>query len=103
MPEPIEGPYIVEQLGYKKLAGFVSEVTIAGKGFLRIDVPDSKEGTLATQYISPDSIYALTPTTEEMVRSLAQSYQPQPVQRWELPAPTRSTSALVEQEFEDDE
>lgn len=102
MPETIEGPYIVEQLGHKKIVGFVSEVTIAGKGFLRVDVPKSKTETLATQYISPDTIYALTPTTEDIVRRLAQNYQPAPVQRWELPAPARSTDALTEHDFEED-
>jgi hypothetical protein len=94
---------ILELMGHRKMAGYVSEVTFAGKGMIRIDVPgkrptlteriESGEGGLpggdepcATQLYSPDALYCLTPTSEEMARAVAASAQPMPVARWELPA-----------------
>lgn len=80
-----EGWAVLELMGHRRLAGYVSEQEIAGKGFLRLDVPDG-DTTAATQFYSPASVYCLTPTTEDIARSVAKRNQPTPVQRWELPA-----------------
>ena len=85
--QKFEGWVILEQLGHKRLGGYVREETVAGQGFLRIEIPDEGEKIQATQYINPSTIYAITPTTEEMARAVALRNKPQPVQRWELPAP----------------
>jgi hypothetical protein len=61
---------IVEMLGHRQLAGRVTEQTIAGVGFLRVDVP-RKDGAEVTKLISPKSVYALTPCTEEVARACA--------------------------------
>lgn len=80
---------IVEQMGHKRIAGRVTEVVLAGHGFLRIDVPsaDDPEKWSATQFISPasGSIYALTPVSEEVARAVARTAKPEPVHTWELP------------------
>lgn len=85
-----EGWAILELMGHRKLGGYVSEVEIAGRGMLRLDVPsiapDAPEAH-ATQFYSPQALYCLTPVTEDTARALAARNQPQPVQRWELPAP----------------
>jgi hypothetical protein len=80
----------------EKLAGYVTEATIAGLGFLRIDVHETchealeKDGyrrcqkhdcdspydvIVATQYISlaSGSIYAMTPVSEEVARLVAKT------------------------------
>lgn len=95
--EVFEGWCIIEQLGHKILGGYVREVTIAGHGFLHVDVPDEGDKLQATQLINPTTIYALTPTTEYMARAVALRNKPHPVQRWELPAPK------VEEEIDDNE
>ena len=104
--EQFEGFAIVELLGHRKLGGYVREVTIAGAGFLRIDVPGESVNGLslikATQYIPPSSLYCLTPTTEEMARAVATRYQPEPVQRWELPAPREESYRYPEADRDDD-
>lgn len=74
---------ILELMGHRRLAGHLTEVEIAGKGFLRIDVPGGG-GPDATQFISPASVYAITPTTEETARKVATLSRPQPVTPWEL-------------------
>lgn len=74
---------ILELLGHRRVAGRVSEVSIGGGSFLRIDIP-MKDGSTSTQFYSPGSIYCITPTTEEIARTLSVEYQPEPVSRWDL-------------------
>lgn len=81
---PFEGWAILELMGHRRLGGYVSEATVAGAGFLRIDVP-GEDGPAATQFYPPSSVYCLTPVTEAMARLVAVRNQPEPVQRWELP------------------
>lgn len=84
--DQFEGWAILEIMGRRRLAGWVSEATIAGAGLLRIDVPGTEPGVVsATQYYSPSAVYALTPTTEAIARAVACRFQPEPVTRWELP------------------
>lgn len=73
---------VVELMGHRRLAGFLTEQEIAGKGFLRLEIPGQPG---ATQFINPNSVYAITPTTEAIARAVAETHQPAPVQRWELP------------------
>jgi hypothetical protein len=98
-PAPI-GWAILELMGHRKLGGFVSEETLAGAAFVRIDVPGPErpddgdpfgEKTLATQFYSPAAVYCVTPTTEEVARALAAALQPAPVARYEL-APVAASS-----------
>jgi hypothetical protein len=98
---------IVELLGHRKLAGHVREVQIAGAGFLRLDVPATEGHGAQTQFVSPGSVYALHPTTEEVATAAAANFRPQPVSRWELeskPAadPWGHAAALVDDPDDDD-
>jgi hypothetical protein len=76
----------------------VTEVEIAGQGFLRLDIPETVDGAettlpAATQFYSPSSVYALTPTTEETARAVRS--RPAPVQAWEVPLRHRALVAGV--------
>jgi len=88
---------IVELMGYQRMAGEVTEVTVAGKGFLRIDVPASEREPAFTRFVSPDSVYALNPCTEEVARRAAAAFRPKVVNEWELPRalPPASPSTSV--------
>jgi hypothetical protein len=81
---------IIELMGHRRLAGFLTEQEIAGKGFLRLDIPGQPG---ATQLYNPTAVYAITPTTEDIARAVAATSQPAPVQRWELPAAPRDDDA----------
>jgi hypothetical protein len=81
--ENYDGWYLVEVMGHRRLAGYVREVTLAGAGMLRIDVPSEPP---TTQFIPPASLYALTPIDEALARTLAVRYKPEPVSRYELAA-----------------
>ena len=75
---------ILELMGHRRLAGKLTETTIAGGAFLRIDIP-MKDGSISTQFYSPGSIYCITPTTEAIARAVSLSSQPEPVNLWEVP------------------
>lgn len=82
-----EGWAILELMGHRRLGGYVRSVELAGVGLFRIDVPAAGSEDMTTQFYAPSALYCLTPTTEELVREFARRNQPEPVHRWELPAP----------------
>ena len=90
---------VVELLGHRRLGGFVTEQTIAGQRFLRIDIP-RRDGTMTTQLVNPLSIYCLTPTTEALARAVARENQPEPIHRWELP-PAREAKRVSPMEYQE--
>jgi hypothetical protein len=77
-----EGWAIVEIMGHRRLAGFVTEQQLAGAGFLRLDIvgrdtvideDDGPEVALkggfeggVTQFYSPSAVYCVTPTTQDI-------------------------------------
>lgn len=83
---PLDEWCIVEMLGRRQVAGRVREVEIAGTGMLRVDIPAGDGNPAQTQYISPASIYALSPTTEAIATAAAARFRPEPVNRFQLPA-----------------
>lgn len=101
--EPFVGWAILELMGHRRLAGYVTEIEMAGAGMFRIDVPHSNrvghdqdlasiDGT--TQFYSPAALYCLTPTTEQIARGYAVENRPRPVQPFELTTPERIEGAL---------
>jgi hypothetical protein len=77
--EGLDGWCVLELMGHRRLAGRVQEVTVAGQGFLRIDIPAVKGREPVTQLYSPGSVYAITPTTEELAKAVAESISHEPV------------------------
>jgi predicted negative regulator of RcsB-dependent stress response len=61
---------IVEAMGFKKLAGHVTEQAVGGASFIRVDVPASGDDCPAfCKLIGAGSIYMITPCDEETARS----------------------------------
>lgn len=79
-----EGWAILELMGHRRLAGYLSEQAIGGASFVRIDVPGEGDTKVATQFYSGAAVYCITPTTEEVARAVAKRSDHAPVQRWEL-------------------
>jgi hypothetical protein len=73
---------IVEVFGHKKFAGHVSDQTIGGASFIRIDVPATTDKKPYTKFFGAAAIYALTPCTEEVARIAAHE-----IERWNDPVP----------------
>lgn len=60
---------IVELMGHVKLAGRLSEHQLGGQTLLRLDMP-TENGQHIVQFISPSSLYRITPTTEKAARQV---------------------------------
>lgn len=75
----------VELMGHNVIVGRVSEATLAGGAFLRVDVPAIGDQQAFTKYISPAAIYAISPISEAVARALVERYRPEPVSRFEMP------------------
>lgn len=95
-----EGPAIVELMGHRRIAGHVSEACQYGASMLRVDIPSEPP---MTQFYGGSSIYALTPTTPEIVEAMAKRISTTPpVSRYELQLPEKSTAAAVPSEEDPD-
>ena len=92
-PEKFDQWAIVEIFGHQRIAGRVCEELLAGKAFLRVDVPAVGEGQPFTRYYGAAAVYSLTPTTEEIARLAATQLQVDPIQIY-IPIPsTRQLAA----------
>lgn len=76
---------IVELMGHMKIAGRVTEQTIAGAAMLRVDVPAFEAQPAFTRFFGASAIYSINPTTEEIARSMAGGCASEPVHRYQLP------------------
>lgn len=93
---------VLELMGHRRIAGHVTEQEVAGRGFLRIEIPADDGTTFATQFYSPTAVYGFTPVSEETARAFAKGHRPRPVTRFDLPAIETSATG-VGNEFGDDE
>jgi len=70
---------MVELMGHQKMVGKVTEVNIAGKGFIRIGVLDPTGKVAFTRDVNPDSVYAINPIDKNACILYAQKHAQQPV------------------------
>lgn len=90
MTESLETWAILEIMGHQKFAGFLTEATIAGSAFVRIDVPKVtlKDGRILppfTKLFGPSSIYAMTPCTEETALAWVSQLRQRAFSEYEAP------------------
>ena len=76
---------LVELFGHQRIVGKVSEATLAGGAFLRVDVPGFNGEKAFTRFYGPSAIYSLSPVDETIARGLMERYRNEPVSRFELP------------------
>lgn len=94
MPEQVTDKFdcwaVLELFGHVRLAGHVTEATIGGCSFLRVDVPnrpEEGEGVKLTRYFGNGAIYSMTPVSEEVARRVGDGNAAPPVKAWEMPRP----------------
>ena len=91
---------LVELYGHQRIVGKVSEATIGGCAFVRVDVPEVGEQKEFTRYFGNNAIYSLSPVSEEIARSLLTSCRNVPVHAYELVQPrTQALEANEEDEM----
>ncbi|HZR77899.1 MAG TPA: hypothetical protein VFA58_01750, partial [Chthoniobacterales bacterium] len=52
---------LVELFGHARIVGRVTEATIAGGAFIRVDIPDKEGKTIFTRFFGPSAIYSMSP------------------------------------------
>lgn len=94
---------IVEVMGHRQFAGFVSEQPIGGASFVRVDVPavdaDGEQLPAFTKLLGAGSIYAISPCTEETARAFAARSRQRSFATYEaprLPAPDTESKYCTE-------
>jgi hypothetical protein len=82
--QKFEIPAIVELFGHGRIAGLVTEQQIAGAGFIRVDVPETKDQKAFTRFLNPSAIYALNPVTPEVMMAMAGRINIKPIELWDI-------------------
>lgn len=67
-PTAVLGCVMLELMGHRVLFGRLSECTLAGEGFLRLDFLEVFPGAPTWQLYRPGSVYAITPIDEAEAR-----------------------------------
>ncbi|MCX5671304.1 MAG: hypothetical protein NTU94_08320, partial [Planctomycetota bacterium] len=62
---------VVELFGRQKVAGRVSEQTIGGCSFIRVDIPEGEGRAAQTKFYGQGAIYRMTPVAESVARAAA--------------------------------
>ena len=78
---------VVEVMGHVTYAGRVSEQSIGGGSFIRVDVPGSEGQEPYCKLLGHGSIYCITPTTEEAAREVSRRQLKTSYSTIGLPAP----------------
>lgn len=76
---------MVELFGHGRIIGLVREEEIAGKGFLRVDVPEVHGQPAYTRFVGGDAVYSITPMTEADALRLVGGLISPPLDPWLLP------------------
>lgn len=92
---------IVDVMGHQRYIGRVTEHVIAGKGFVRVDVPESNGESGFTKLIGPDAIHSISPISEQLAREMCGRRRQYPIEYYDLPEVKRlpaGTETLIDDE-----
>jgi hypothetical protein len=90
MTDKFEQWALLEIMGHQRYAGMVSEQSIGGASFVRVDVPEcGPKNPAFTKLFGANSIYAITPVTEEVAKMTAQKLKQAPISVYDLPEEIR--------------
>lgn len=106
MAEKFEQWCILEIMGHNRYAGLVSEQSLGGSSFVRIDVPECNGQAAFSKLFGAGSIYCITPVTEEVARMTAEGLRQTPLQVYDFPAEVRERlqrPAISQRRLYDDE
>jgi hypothetical protein len=70
---------LVEIMGHSRYAGRVTEETIGGCAFVRVDVPETPDCPAFTKLFGQASIFCITPVGEQEARNAARNFRSRPV------------------------
>lgn len=96
----------VEIMGHNQIAGYLTEQTIAGQGFLRVDVPAVGDVPAYTKLLSPSSVYAINPIGEAEAVAIATKLRVRPIEPYMMAPvkrPAESFSLPAPESYDDDQ
>ena len=96
-------PCIVELFGHQRIAGKVSEESVGGQSFVRVDVPEVEDQKAFTKLYGANAIYAITPVSEETMLRAVRAFQAVPIEAYHLSIPTRAAIAAPVHDDDDDD
>lgn len=77
--EKFESWAIIEIFGHTQIAGKVTEASIGGCSFLRVDVPECNDQPAFTKFYGNGAIYSMTPCGEQVARAAVATIKPAPI------------------------
>lgn len=95
--EAFEHWAILELFGHQRIAGKVSEQTIGGCAFVRVDVPGDEELGIQpfTKLFGNGAIYAISITDEETARAMVKHCRLKPIDRWSIQDMIREKQGML--------
>lgn len=90
--QPFDAWGMLELFGHQKLAGRLTEQSIGGCHFIRIDVPEVESLPEYTRLFTQGAIYGVTITTEGVARKLAANLRAAPIKAYDIAAPAPAIS-----------
>jgi hypothetical protein len=81
---------VVEIMGHQTYAGELSEETIGGTSFVRVDIPATSSSAAFSKLFGSAAIYAITPVAEDVARMRAEKIAAIPLTAWDLPEAIRN-------------
>jgi len=75
---------LVELFGHARIVGRVTEATIGGGAFVRVDVPDENDGVRFTRFFGPSAIYSISPITKQTAVGMAANIGAEPVRPYDV-------------------
>lgn len=68
----------IELFGHQQICGRVTEATVGGCAFIRVDVPAVEDTQPFTRYFGNGAIYSMSPISEEAAMALLKRMRPTP-------------------------
>lgn len=99
---------LIELFGHTRISGKVTEQTIGGASFIRVDVPETPSQPAFSRLFNPSAIYAINPITEETMLEMAKNLDKAPLQSWDVRETVAKAKAALampseNQSYEDDQ
>lgn len=73
-------------MGHQKLAGWLTEQSIAGTNMLRVDVPETHTQPAFTRFVGGSSIYAINPVDQQTAMLMAGRLNAKPITAYDAMA-----------------
>jgi DNA polymerase-3 subunit epsilon len=75
---------VVELMGHNQIAGRVTEQSLGGGSFLRVDVPPTSAQPSFTKFFGQGAIYAITVVEQSVAQAMAEGLKSPPIEAWRL-------------------